>query len=128
MWSLGRLAVVAAMGLTLAAVAQAGSHATKITVYSGQHPETVAALVSAFEKQTGINVAVRSDDEGVLAAQIVQEGKHSPADIFIPRTRRRSRTRSSEGCSRGWPPRRSRRRPAKYSSPQQATGSASRRA
>jgi iron(III) transport system substrate-binding protein len=77
------IAVLVIAGLTLAAVAQAGSRATTITVYSGQHPQTVAALVSAFEKQTGIKVAVRSDDENVLDAQIVQEGKHSPADVFI---------------------------------------------
>ncbi len=55
----------------------------KITVYSGQHPETVSALVAAFTKQTGIPVAVRSDDEGVLASQIIQEGSHSPADVFL---------------------------------------------
>ena len=77
------IALLVIAGLTLAAVAQAGSRATTITVYSGQHPQTVAALVSAFEKQTGIKVAVRSDDENVLDAQIVQEGKHSPADVFI---------------------------------------------
>ena len=77
------IAVLVVAGLTLAAVAQAGGRATTITVYSGQHPQTVAALVSAFEKQTGIKVAVRSDDENVLDAQIVQEGKHSPADVFI---------------------------------------------
>ena len=28
-------------------------------------------------------VSVRSDDEGVLASQIVQEGSHSPADVFF---------------------------------------------
>ena len=72
-----------AAGLTLAAIAHAGGKATKLTVYGGQHPQTVAALVAAFEKQTGIDVAVRSDNESVLAAQIVQEGKHSPADIFL---------------------------------------------
>ncbi len=55
----------------------------KITVYSGQHPETVSALVAAFTKKTGIPVAVRSDDEGVLVSQIMQEGSHSPADVFI---------------------------------------------
>ena len=59
-----------------------GATAT-ITVYSGQHPQTVAALVAAFEKQTGIGVSVRSDDEGVLAAQIVQEGGRSRADVFL---------------------------------------------
>ncbi len=77
---LGLLAVVV---LAVAAAAQARGSSTSITLYSGQHPETVAALVSAFEKQTGINVKVRSDDEDVLAAQIVQEGKHSPADVFF---------------------------------------------
>jgi iron(III) transport system substrate-binding protein len=76
-------------GLGLAACAHAGSDkvvardSAKLTLYSGQHPETVAALVSAFEQKTGVKVAVRSDDEDVLAAQIVQEGKHSPADIFF---------------------------------------------
>src|SRR5262249_1797480 len=39
--------------------------------------------VDAFEKATGISVAVRQDDEGVLAAQIIQEGSHSPADVFM---------------------------------------------
>jgi iron(III) transport system substrate-binding protein len=74
-----------AAGAVASAAAGAGSRAgsTSITLYSGQHPETVSALVSAFERRTGIKVAVRSDDEDVLAAQIVQEGKHSPADVFI---------------------------------------------
>jgi len=53
-----------------------------ITLYSGQHPQTVTSLVSAFEAKTGIQVRVRSDDEDVLAAQIAQEGSHSPADVF----------------------------------------------
>ncbi len=53
-----------------------------ITLYSGQHPQTTQKLVAAFEKQTGIKVSVRSDDEDVLAAQIVTEGKRSPADVF----------------------------------------------
>jgi len=79
-FGLGLLAVVV---LAVAAAAQAGGSSTSITVYSGQHPETVASLVSVFEKQTGIKVNVRSDDEDVLAAQIVQEGKHSPADVFF---------------------------------------------
>ena len=53
-----------------------------ITLYSGQHPQTTQQLVAAFEKQTGIQVSVRSDDEAVLADQIVTEGGHSPADVF----------------------------------------------
>jgi iron(III) transport system substrate-binding protein len=54
-----------------------------LTIYSGQHAQTVAAIVSAFEKSTGIDVSVRYDDEGSLVSQIVQEGSHSRADVFM---------------------------------------------
>src|ERR1700759_4006881 len=54
-----------------------------ITLYNGQHEQTTNALVKAFEKQTGVTVKVRSDDEDVLAQQIGQEGSHSPADVFF---------------------------------------------
>jgi iron(III) transport system substrate-binding protein len=37
--------------------------------------------VAAFEKQTGIKVAVRSDSGSVVANQILQEGGRSPADV-----------------------------------------------
>jgi iron(III) transport system substrate-binding protein len=53
-----------------------------ITLYNGQHEQTTDALVSAFEKQTGVKVKVRNDDEDVLASQIEQEGSKSPADVF----------------------------------------------
>jgi iron(III) transport system substrate-binding protein len=76
--------VIGAVAVFSAFRASNDSAATdKITVYSGQHPETVSALVAAFTKKTGIPVAVRSDDEGVLVSQIIQEGKHSPADVFF---------------------------------------------
>ncbi len=60
----------------------AGSAGQSITLYSGQHPQTTDQLIAAFEKKTGITVNVRSDDEDVLAAQIMTEGSRSPADIF----------------------------------------------
>jgi iron(III) transport system substrate-binding protein len=53
-----------------------------ITLYSGQHEQTVDGLVTAFEKQTGITVNVRSDDEDTLADLIAVQGSHSPADVF----------------------------------------------
>ena len=54
-----------------------------LTIYSGQHEQIVVPIVAAFEKETGIDVSVRYDDEGVLAAQLVQEGDRSPADVFL---------------------------------------------
>ncbi len=56
--------------------------ASTITLYNGQHEQTTARLVAGFEKQTGIKVKVRSDDEDVLGNQILQEGSSSPADVF----------------------------------------------
>jgi iron(III) transport system substrate-binding protein len=53
-----------------------------ITLYNGQHEQTTALLVKAFEKQTHIHVNVRSADEATLGNQIVQEGGNSPADVF----------------------------------------------
>jgi iron(III) transport system substrate-binding protein len=53
-----------------------------LTVYSGQHEQTTARLVAAFERQTGIKVDLRSADEATLGSQIRQEGQSSPADVF----------------------------------------------
>ncbi len=54
----------------------------EITIYSGQHEQTVAKLTDAFTAATGIKVKVRSADEATLADQILQEGSSSPADVF----------------------------------------------
>jgi iron(III) transport system substrate-binding protein len=59
-----------------------GSSRTTLILYNGQHPQTTDSLVSAFERKTGIQVEVRSNDEDVLADQIVEEGAASPADLI----------------------------------------------
>jgi iron(III) transport system substrate-binding protein len=53
-----------------------------ITLYNGQHEQTTAKLVKAFEQHTDVKVKVRSDDEVALGNQIIQEGSNSPADVF----------------------------------------------
>jgi iron(III) transport system substrate-binding protein len=59
------------------------SSGPSITLYNGQHVQTTDALVTAFERATGITVNVRSGDEDDLANQIVVEGSHSPADVIF---------------------------------------------
>jgi iron(III) transport system substrate-binding protein len=59
-----------------------GKGGAELTIYNGQHEQTTALLASAFEKQTGIKVSVRSGDESTLGNQIAQEGSNSPADVF----------------------------------------------
>ncbi len=79
-----RSAVLGAIVLSaslLAACGDAGS--STLTLYNGQHPQLTQALVSAFEKQTGIQVRVRTDDGIVLADEILQEGSSSPADVYL---------------------------------------------
>jgi iron(III) transport system substrate-binding protein len=78
-WLLGMAVVMGGLAL----VACGSNAADTITLYNGQHPQLTTALVSAFEKQTGIDVRVRSDDSIVLADQILQEGSSSPADVFL---------------------------------------------
>ncbi len=59
-----------------------GGGTPSIVLYNGQHLELTQALVKAFEKQSGIDVRMRSNDSIVLANQILNEGR-SPADVFI---------------------------------------------
>ncbi len=81
----GRLAAllcVVLVGGTLAACGSSSGASTTLTLYNGQHEQTTNQLVAAFEKQTGITVKVRNDDEDVLTNQILQEGSASPADLI----------------------------------------------
>jgi iron(III) transport system substrate-binding protein len=76
-------AVLVACGLVAACGGPGGSDAQSITLYNGQHVQTAESLVAAFEKETGITVNVRSNDEDTLADQIQTEGSHSPADVLL---------------------------------------------
>ncbi len=75
-------ALVVAGGLLAGWPSPAGAAAQSITLYNGQHVQTTDALVSAFERQTGITVHVRSDTEDTFTDQIIAEGSRSPADVF----------------------------------------------
>ena len=81
--ALASASLLAACGGASAGTNGSGGGDTTITLYNGQHPELTQALVNAFEKQTGIHVKVRTDDGIVLADQILQEGSHSPADVYL---------------------------------------------
>ena len=77
--------LAAALALTAGLLAGCGSSSSgsgqSITLYNGQHEQTTDSLVEGFEKQTGIRVNVRNDDEDTLADEIVTEGSRSPADV-----------------------------------------------
>jgi iron(III) transport system substrate-binding protein len=81
---IGLAAVAGMLAASAAACGASGdAPANSLVLYNGQHEQTTQALVSAFEKQTGITVTVRNGDEDQLAEQIMQEGSRSPADVIF---------------------------------------------
>src|SRR3974390_1579347 len=74
--------LAAAAGLLIGWSGPAGAAPQSITLYNGQHVQTTDALVSAFERQTGITVHVRSETDDTFTDQIIAEGSRSPADVF----------------------------------------------
>lgn len=56
---------------------------TTLTVYTGQHEETVQNLAKRYTKKTGVKITIRAGDDAELANQIIEEGDASPADVFL---------------------------------------------
>ena len=59
------------------------SDVTELTVYSGRSEEFIAPFFAQWEAQSGIKLNVRYGDSAELAAQILEEGSNSPADLFL---------------------------------------------
>ena len=70
------------IALLIAACGNGNPSGQVLTLYSGQHVQTTQSLVAAFERQTGIKVDVRFDDEDVFANEIVEEASHPKTDLF----------------------------------------------
>lgn len=54
-----------------------------LVVYNAQHEELLDEIVPIFEEETGLDVELRNGKDLELANQIVEEGKDSPADVFL---------------------------------------------
>ena len=110
------LGVMAMAGLV--AAAPAGAAGETITLYSGQHEQTVDRLVAEFQSQTGIAVRVRSGDGPGLANQVVTEGSASPADVYFTENSPELQLLAEKGLLTAVEPATLAQVPARYSSPQ----------
>lgn len=79
------LALLGALTLTASLVACADGQDGKasLTIYSGRSQEFIEPFLQEFTKATGIELDVRYGDSAALAAQILEEGENSPADVFL---------------------------------------------
>ena len=57
--------------------------ARTLVVYNAQHEQLLEEIAPKFEKKTGIKVELRNGSDTELGAQLIQEGKASPADVFL---------------------------------------------
>jgi iron(III) transport system substrate-binding protein len=87
----------AALALTVAALAAAGCGGdaaggeadgdavdeAKLVIYSGRQEALVQPVVDDFQVETGIEVSVRYGNTAQLAAQIIEEGERTKADVYF---------------------------------------------
>ena len=79
------LSLLSALILTtsLTACASGQNEDSSLTIYSGRSQEFIEPFFTAFTEATGIELDVRYGDSAALAAQILEEGNNSPADLFL---------------------------------------------
>jgi iron(III) transport system substrate-binding protein len=80
-----RIAPFALFAAVLLALAACGSSEDKstLTMYSGRIAPILSPAVKLYEKASGFTVKTRYGDSPALSAQIGEEGKNSPADLFF---------------------------------------------
>lgn len=82
-----RALVIALAAITavsaLSSCSSDGSSQSSLVIYSGRSEEFIAPFFAEFTSKTGIKLDIRYGDSAALAAQILEEGENSPADLFI---------------------------------------------
>lgn len=79
-----RLITSASLTLAIAATLTAcGSDEEVLTIYSGRDEELVGALLEQLEEEVGMPVEVRYGSSSEMAAQLLEEGEATEADLYF---------------------------------------------
>jgi iron(III) transport system substrate-binding protein len=113
------ITIVAALGSTLFAGSAGSSPAatTELTVYSGRDERFVGEMYRRFTQLTGIQLRVRYADSATLAATLLEEGRNSPADVFVSQDAGALGAVASRGLLKVLPQSTLRRVPARFRAP-----------
>ena len=77
------LSLTALIALTGCASQPQAIDQDSIVLYAGRDEELVQPLIDMFVEETGIQVEVRYASSAELAAQLLEEGDNSPANVFF---------------------------------------------
>jgi iron(III) transport system substrate-binding protein len=77
------IAAVAAVSVSGCTAEAALPDKSSIVVYAGRSEALIQPIIDQFTLDTGIEVEVRYAGSAELAAQLLEEGQNSPADIFF---------------------------------------------
>jgi iron(III) transport system substrate-binding protein len=120
---LRKLAALIGIGAALGGSLFAGSAtsssaaATELTVYSGRDERFVGEMYRRFTTLTGIQLRVRYGDSATLAATLLEEGRNSPADVFVSQDAGALGAVASRGLLKVLPQSVLRRVPARFRAP-----------
>jgi iron(III) transport system substrate-binding protein len=113
------IGIVAALaGALFAGAGTSSSTATReLTVYSGRDERFVGEMYRRFTALTGIQLRVRYGDSATLAATLLEEGRNSPADVFVAQDAGALGAVASRGLLKVLPQSVLRRVPARFRAP-----------
>ena len=76
--------ITLALGLSASLLVGCASQKSEsLVIYSGRSESFIAPFLNKFTALTGTKLDVRYGDSAALAAQLLEEGSNSPADLFI---------------------------------------------
>lgn len=106
-----------ALGLSANVTSGRAAAATTLTLYSAQHQQSVDMVINAFTKASGIEVRSHHGEAPEIAAQIIREGAHSPADVYFTENSPELVLLAEKGLLSKVSPKTLAQVPAKYSAP-----------